>query len=185
MLTNEAKWFGKKIAEISNKELGSIIELGSSSYFFRKFRQPWIDNYIFNPLSKRGLKVTHTDLELDVESHSFSKNIKKYGDFNSFFICNLLEHLNDYKIATKNIIATVPKNGYLFVSVPLVFPYHPNPIDNMYRPTISELKELFPGFKVVASKEVKEKRFITLNRSSIAWINRTFIASCVILKKIA
>ena len=65
-------------------------------------------------------------------------------------ICsNLLEHINNREEISKIISSIVPKNGYLFVTVPYKYPYHRDPIDTMFRPNIQELSSLFPDFKIV------------------------------------
>jgi hypothetical protein len=65
-------------------------------------------------------------------------------------ICsNLLEHINNREEISKIISSIVPKNGYLFVTVPYKYPYHCDPIDTMFRPNIQELSSLFPDFKIV------------------------------------
>lgn len=52
---------------------------------------------------------------------------------------NILEHLEDPWAVLRSVWGAVPKNGMLVVSVPLSFPYHPDPIDTMFRPRPAEI----------------------------------------------
>jgi hypothetical protein len=42
-----------------------------------------------------------------------------------------------------------PEHGYIIVTVPRRFPYHPDPIDLMFRPDVAELLTFFPGSRCV------------------------------------
>jgi len=52
---------------------------------------------------------------------------------------NILEHLSDPWTVLRDVWEVVPKHGMLVVSVPLSFPYHPDPIDTMFRPRPAEI----------------------------------------------
>lgn len=56
----------------------------------------------------------------------------------------------------------IPQNGYLILSVPNAFPYHPDPIDTLFRPTVDELVALFPGTHCVAAEIVPCGRLFVL-----------------------
>lgn len=43
----------------------------------------------------------------------------------------------------------LPRNAYIFASVPKSFPYHANPIDTMFRPDVVELAGQFPGTTLI------------------------------------
>lgn len=87
------------------------------------------------------------------------------------------------KIAAANIAAIIPEGGFLIVSVPRVFPYHPNPIDNGFRPSTGDLKRLFPDFKIIARKIVTQFEPIGINRQTIVSIGKTYRASCLVLRR--
>jgi SAM-dependent methyltransferase len=173
MLKNEAIWFGSITKNLDAKK---VLDISGGSWFFRNIRQPYIEKYIFSNFKK----ITRTDINNDVCSSEFSK----IGKFDLVFANNVLEHVVDYKKASKNISKVVSKGGYLAVSVPKNFPYHADPIDNGFRPNPKDLLKLFPDFKIIKSKIVKQKYLLMLNRSSIFWFNKTFSASCLVLKKV-
>lgn len=178
MLKNEAIWIGNKT---KNLKIANILDIGGGNWFSRNIRQPWIQKYIFKTFTKKKVKILHTDSEYDVCLKSF----KSLGEFDLVFANNLLEHVKDIEKGSQNISLVVKVGGYLCVSVPYNFPYHPCPIDNMFRPTLVELVSLFPKFKVIAKKVVSQKTMISINRTNIFWFNSTFQASCVIMQKTA
>ncbi|MCK4817365.1 hypothetical protein KA005_16465, partial [bacterium] len=53
--------------------------------------------------------------------------------------------------AVANVSSVVREKGYLLVTVPCVFPYHPDPIDNLYRVTPQNLLDLFQGFRRITT----------------------------------
>jgi hypothetical protein len=182
MLKYEAIWLGKRIHEISNAEIGQVLDLGSSSQFLRKIRQPYINKYIFSPLGGRGIDVIHTDIELDVTSGDFQKKVKKMSGFKTIFVFNLLEHVSDYKKAAKNISSIIPKGGYLFVSCPKNFPHHPDPIDNGFRPALDELANLFQDMKIVKKEVIDQKMKVMFTRKGILF-GKKYSASCLVMKR--
>ena len=52
-------------------------------------------------------------------------------------------------------MATLPSEGLLFVSVPRRYPYHPDPIDTMFRPTTQELLGMFDDAELVESAAIR------------------------------
>lgn len=176
MLKNEAIWIGKKVKKI---KANSILDIGGGSWFFRNIKQYWIEKYIFSDLRNKNVYIVHTGIENDV----CSKKFVNIGKFDLVMANNLLEHVKNIRVAVKNISKVVKKGGFLCVSVPSSFPYHPSPIDNMFRPNLEELGSLFKGFKVMDKKNIKEKMLLGVNRSSIFWINKRNSVSCLILKK--
>jgi SAM-dependent methyltransferase len=182
MLKNEAVWFGKAARKIPRDQINNVLDLGSSSSFFRNIRQPYINRFIFEPLSDRGINVQHTDIDLDVTDKNFAKKVGKLGTFNLIFACNLLEHVVNYKKAARQILSIMPEGGYLFVSCPVNFPYHPDPIDNMFRPTLSELAKLFSHAKVVKKAMVAQNFKVMFTKRQILFGKRYF-ESCLIIRK--
>jgi hypothetical protein len=182
MLKNEAIWFGNAIKNIPIKKGTTILDLGSGGIILRNFRQPWINKYIFQQIKNRGGIIIHTNKLLDVCSKNFSKKITKMGVFDIIFATNLLEHVKNYKNAANNIRKIISIGGYLCVSCPREFPYHPDPIDNGLRPSLIELKNLFPKTKIINEGSVIEKTKIMFTKRRI-FFNQKYSASCLILKK--
>jgi hypothetical protein len=45
----------------------------------------------------------------------------------------------------------LPPRGYIFVTGPHQYPYHLDPIDTMFRPTIDEMHSYFPHTMIIDS----------------------------------
>ena len=133
-----------------------MLNIGSSNKKFREQEQPWIDELLFKPARTKGYSIIHTDIKNDIGvdlvgdlcSLDFLKKLSEMN-IQSVICSNLLEHINNREEISKIISSIVPKNGYLFVTVPYKYPYHCDPIDTMFRPNIQELSSLFPDFKIV------------------------------------
>ncbi|MBI5516884.1 MAG: methyltransferase type 11 [Deltaproteobacteria bacterium] len=154
MLKNEARWLGRALAVIPDGDLFPMVNVGSSTRALREEAQPWIHEEIFKPLSLRGGRVVHQDLKA-------ADGVDLVGDLNdpacwekvsalaprSVFCSNVLEHV---PVAARDalcarMVALVPPGGYLVLSVPRAFPYHPDPLDTGFRPSPDDLAQLFPG----------------------------------------
>ena len=107
----------------------------------------------------------------------------------------------------------VQEGGYGLFSVPLSYPYHPDPIDTKLRPTAKELAAMMPDWAVVRSAEIEAGNYwqdlqkgaspmSTLirqiarvampfyrpgkwreNASRLSWLFRSYRLSLVLLKK--
>ena len=221
MLESEAKWFKKAIDEIDITYLSPIINIGSNSAYFRKKIHPWIEFELFGPLLKDGAKIHHTDiinqdgvdLVGDLQDEVFLNSLKNMK-FNSVFCTHLFEHVVNREEISKVIEDIITSGGYLFISCPYQFPYHPGPIDTMYRPNIDELKSLFPNTQLVRSslvseyvlfylltrilknpfeviKKISAKSFDKKNNVQMAsvgtlikWLHKKFVSTCVVLRKL-
>ena len=63
--------------------------------------------------------------------------------------CNMFEHVDDrYKFASICDEVLSP-GGYLLITVPHSYPYHLDPIDTMFRPSVDEIAKLFPYYELV------------------------------------
>ena len=156
MFREEAKWLANIIYSLNPNSVFPMLNIGSSNKKFREQEQPWIDELLFKPARTKGYSVIHTDIKndigVDIVGDLCSLDfLKKLSEMNiqSVICSNLLEHINNREEISKIISSIVPKNGYLFVTVPYKYPYHRDPIDTMFRPNIQELSSLFPDFKIV------------------------------------
>jgi hypothetical protein len=156
MFKEEAKWLANMIYSLNPNSVFPMLNIGSSNKKFREQEQPWIDELLFKPARTKGYSVIHTDIKndigVDIVGDLCSLDfLKKLSEMNiqSVICSNLLEHINNREEISKIISSIVPKNGYLFVTVPYKYPYHCDPIDTMFRPNIQELSSLFPDFKIV------------------------------------
>jgi hypothetical protein len=162
MLIAEARWFADAMNEIGYGNFSPMLNVGSQTEEFRVREQPWIDRYLFAPAREKGLSVVHSDLQAmpgvdlvgDLTDGNFLASVSAMR-FRSVFCANLLEHVeNPLKIA-QALAAAVQPGGFVLASCPQVFPYHPDPIDTMYRPTPEALAALFSGASVVRSATVR------------------------------
>ncbi|MGL4420824.1 MAG: methyltransferase type 11 [Gemmataceae bacterium] len=218
MLVAEAKWLGRQITTLDEGAF-PLLNIGSQTESFRKYDQPWIEKYLFNPLFQRQVKVLHTDLREgqgvdlvgDLTSDAFLLQLHALG-IRSVLCSNLLEHLSVREPLLQAIDRVLPPNGFLLLTCPYVFPYHPDPIDTLYRPSASDLAGLFPQYRVVASKDVRcgnlttyifaklwgrpsgRPKVVTQDASGpkpvglrpwqwLPWLVKPFYASCVVLQK--
>jgi hypothetical protein len=161
MLRAEAQWFARRIRRLSAAAF-PMLNVGSQTAAFRTRVQPWIDGYLFRQPMAAGHTVVHTDLQVgdgvdlvgDLMDPEFVARLRQQA-FRSILCCNLLEHVEDPAIVAVALTSIVHTGGYLFVSVPHVFPYHPDPIDTMYRPTPTEVASLFPRTNLVEGEIVR------------------------------
>jgi hypothetical protein len=163
MLHEEARWWRRVIDRIGPSSLYPMLNVGSSTEHFRTVAQPYIDRHLFRPAREAGQTVIHLDTKEDagvdivgdLTAQAFRDQLARMN-FNSVFCSHLLEHVGeDMRVPICSAIAKVlPKGGYVFVSCPRRFPYHPDPIDTGFRPTTADLAALFPGMVLVASEEV-------------------------------
>lgn len=164
MLHQEAIWIGRVVTCLSNAKT-KILNLGSSTELARTVQQPHMEDFIFKPLHNIGAEVLHcdiiqdpgVDLVGDLTNEEFVEQLKEMN-FDIVLCCNLLEHLLDRSLLLKSIDKIVPKSGYLLVTVPYHYPYHYDPIDTMFRPSVEELVNYFPGFECVDGKLLSASR---------------------------
>ncbi|HED14051.1 MAG TPA: methyltransferase type 11 [Gammaproteobacteria bacterium] len=133
-----------------------MLNIGSSTKEFRSNIQPWIDGEIFKPLISQKVKVVHSDIKDadgvdlvgDLCDHEFLSKLSGMK-FRSIICANMLEHVTDRKVICDGLEEIVSSAGYIIVTVPYNYPYHPDPIDTRYRPVPEELASLFPSCDLV------------------------------------
>ena len=213
MLYEEAKFIGKIMHKLDPNDVFPLCNLGSSNDELSKSRQPWIDEFIFKPARDAGLNVINVDIKEhpgvdlvgDVTDPSFMNKLKEMG-FKSVICSNLLEHVPDEsrKDICNSLFELIPKKGYFFVSGPYKFPYHPDPIDTMFRPNIEEMAELFSNATLIESSIItsndhrkplelikniirifmpfyKPKEWLFFPRQ-FPWLFRDYKATCIIMQ---
>jgi hypothetical protein len=219
MLPEEAQWFRHQLNQFPPDTLFPLLNVGSSTFHFRTVEQPWMDKAIFEPLRTEGYRVVHADVKAadgvdlvgDVTEPTFLEILKRQG-FRSVLCSNLLEHLEARGPLCRAIVELLPANGYIFASCPYGFPYHPDPIDTRFRPTVAELAEEFPGTRLIRGDIVagytfwqqinrgpryllklavrmmlpfyKPKMWFSILHHTLWW-NRPFTATCVVLQKLS
>jgi hypothetical protein len=164
MLKQEAEWLAQNIYSLNTNEVFPLLNIGSSTKKFREETQPWINNYIFKPAREGEYPVIHLDIKKnegvdiagDLRNPDILQEIAKLN-IKSVMCSNLLEHLSNREEICKIIYSILPIGGYLFLTVPCDYPYHPDPIDTMFRPDIDELKREFPALKMIDGEIVCSK----------------------------
>jgi hypothetical protein len=158
MLIEEARWFSRAVNALSAEELSPILNLGSGT---SSYRLAGAHSAFFSTLKKAGIVAIHTDIEagegVDVAGDIFSEHLvnELVARVPSSLICaNILEHVERPLDLADICSSLLGPGGYLFASVPKFYPYHPAPIDTMYRPNPEELSRLFPDFDVLKSEVV-------------------------------
>jgi SAM-dependent methyltransferase len=153
MLKHEAQWLGQRLARWPS-DRGVVLNVGSSSGEFRTHVQPWIDEYLFAPARARGVELVHQDLFpasgvdiagdlLSAECQARVAELKVFG-----VVCSsVLEHVTDRHEFTASLARLLPPGGRALITVPYRFPYHPDPIDTLFRPSPAELRALFPELR--------------------------------------
>lgn len=150
MFREESLWIKNAIQKlkpaIGHNEVANI---GSSTDHFRRVIQPHIHSNIIDTLLGWGWRVTNIDMKkeagvdlvADVTRVDFAEPLK---DRFALAICtNLLEHVEDIALVTKNLVAITRSGGHLLITVPYKYKLHFDPIDNGFRPTPQQIVDLF------------------------------------------
>jgi hypothetical protein len=150
MRISEAAYIGARLQEIPVDQLSPVLNLGSSNDTFRTRTHPHVDREIFFPLVARGARVIHADLKADsgidivgdIYDAAFQEECRRLRP-KTVVCCNILEHVTDPGGFARIVSGLVPDDGYVVVSVPHSYPFHADPIDTLFRPTTSEIVDLF------------------------------------------
>jgi hypothetical protein len=164
VLIEEARWLGDQLRALDPQTAFPLLDVGSSTARFRTQEQPWIDGAIFAPLRAANRTVLHLDARVDAGvdivadlSDPSAVTALAGRGFRSVLCSNLLEHVVDRQAVARTLLTLVPADGgVLIVSCPYRYPYHPDPIDSMFRPTPRELADLFPGTRLANQAIVRD-----------------------------
>lgn len=154
----ESQWLGQRMTALPPEELFPLLNVGSSTGEFRTRTQPWIDRNIFAPIRDHGGEVYHLDIKEaegvdivgDLFDPAFLERIARMK-VKSILVSNLFEHVTNRQDIASVLLKIVPPGGYIIVSGPQQYPYHADPIDTMFRPTLEEMHAHFPGTEIVES----------------------------------
>lgn len=160
MMRCDAEWLAKTLAHYKTDELSPIVNIGSSTRAFREEVQPFIHELIFAPLQKRGVKIIHSDIKagegVDISCDIFDDaGLEKLKILNpKAIICtHMFEHVMDRDLLAQRLLSLLSTGGLFFITVPMSYHYHADPIDTMFRPNPDELAALFPGQQIL-EKEI-------------------------------
>jgi hypothetical protein len=152
MFKAEARWLRCALDPFPPERLSPLLNLGSSSAARREAIQPWVDAQVFRPLRERGVAVLHVDMR-ELQGVDVRADLTDPGDVlrlsalrpKALLCCNLLEHVLEPDRLAHHCLDLLPIGGLIFVTVPCSYPYHRDPIDTMFRPSLAKLTELFAG----------------------------------------
>lgn len=154
----ESQWIGQRLAAIPDGNLFPLLNVGSSTLEFRTRTQPYIDQNIFAPLRVRGGKVVHLDMKqapgVDVVGNLLDARFLEELSamkIHSVMVSNLLEHVTNPQELCGVLLKLVMPGGYIIVTGPHQYPFHLDPIDTMFRPTIKEMHAYFPQTTIIDS----------------------------------
>ncbi len=163
MVIEESLWIKEKLAKLGLNEENTILNIGSGTADYRQRVQPHIEQNVISPLKEKKIGIFHLDQKTG-EGVDFVGDIENPGLINkinrrfSLVICtNMLEHVSDIQIAIRNIISFVSDQGYLLITAPLKYPKHKDPIDNLCRFSVNDLKNLIAEnvkFDVISSENL-------------------------------
>tara|TARA_B110001452_G_scaffold75358_1_gene61086 strand:+ start:1835 stop:2533 length:699 start_codon:yes stop_codon:yes gene_type:complete len=166
MLYEEAIWLGEQLKAYTSSE-SKLLNIGSSTLTFRTIEQPHMAKYIFQPLETKGAFVVHSDISTDegvdlIGDFTDPKFIQLLSEkqFEIVLCCNLLEHLEDRSLLVNALNKIIPTNGCLVLTVPYQYPYHMDPIDTLYRPSVDDLLKLFSGFEKIEGEIITARRYV-------------------------
>lgn len=172
MNTLESQWLGQRLASIPDGALFPLLNVGSSTLEFRTETQPYIDQNIFSPLRARGGTVYHLDMKkapgVDIVGDLLNLEFRQQlGTLHiqSIMISNLLEHVTNRQEICDVLISMLRPGGYLFITGPHNYPYHCDPIDTMFRPTIAEMHAHFPHTTLIDSAIIDSGNWRQWNRA--------------------
>ncbi len=129
-----------------------VINLGSGDVDKLKNDKPWVFENVFLPLKMSGSNIIHSDFKnfggvthvCDLRLPDALSFTKEMHGPKLFILANVLEHVPSS--ARNNILnkifSAMEKGDGLLVTVPNQYPYHPDPIDTMYRPSPQDLYQL-------------------------------------------
>ena len=156
MFEAEACWLRHALEAFPPERLSPLLNLGSSSAMVRKAIQPWIDAEVFCPLRGRGVETVHVDMRelpgVDVRADlTDAADVERLSALqpNALLCSNLLEHVLEPRQLARHCLDLLPRGGLAFVTVPFSYPYHRDPIDTLYRPSLAELSELFGSARML------------------------------------
>jgi SAM-dependent methyltransferase len=150
------------IRELGLAEGTVCLNVGSSTGEFRRTTQPHIHRELIAPIERAGLRVIHCDIKEaegvdevgDLLSPEYRERLCAYNAH--VMICsNLLEHLTNPQEFAARCGELVRPGGYGIFTVPYSYPYHPDPIDTMLRPSPAGLAGMLKDWVVVRQEIIR------------------------------
>lgn len=191
MLEEESVWIKETLRETNISTIKDVLDIGSSTKEFRTQIQPYIDTNIFKPLRDKNKTIQHLDRKeedgidfvCDIE-HIRAEDIGK--KFDLIICCSLLEHVQQPMKACSVLMDIVKENGFLLITVPRMYRYHPDPVDTMFRPSMNELISMFPSMDVVRKDVIRIKDKVKYKKGELFRYLLPFLnwkVNCLFMRK--
>jgi hypothetical protein len=152
MRFEEALKIGKIIKKYN--AFNNIINLGSGNVEQLNRTKPWVSEHVFDLFEKSQAKILHVDAKdfpgVDIVQDLSQPNSLSFCDHlkgsKLFILASVLEHIpkKAHVEFLNRIYSKMKSKDGLIITLPYDYPYHADPIDNMYRPSPNELKKLLP-----------------------------------------
>jgi SAM-dependent methyltransferase len=194
MFIEESLWIKKIFENLNISHIVEVLDIGSSTLQFRKQTQPHIYKNVFRPLLDKKASISYMDKKegrgidyvLNIESATYEQIGK---NFDLVLCCSLLEHINNPEKVCSLLVSLVKQSGFLLVTVPQCYRYHPDPIDTMFRPSIKTLISMFPEMEIIKKEVVYIKEKNKYNFHKISELLRYLIpkfnwkVNCLLMRK--
>lgn len=193
MVQEEAMWIEQVLSTLKLSAGACVMDVGSSTEEFRLRTQPYIEGRVFRPLRQRGITVVHVDqkaapgvdIVVDIERLVPETLGRK---FDAILCASLLEHVQQPALVARTLTACVKPGGWLLITVPQRYPWHPDPIDTGFRPGTRQLAALFPHTDLARAQTVRvdeRGRYAARGREQLRYYFSAlrWRISCVLLQK--
>jgi SAM-dependent methyltransferase len=181
VLRAEAAWLRAQLDQLPAEELSPLLSIGSGGEELRA-TQPWLQEAVYAPLERRGIRVLHHELERahgvdvagDLTDADFLDRLAEL-EVRSVLCCNVLEHVPNPREVAAALERIVAPGAYALVTVPRRYPYHPGPIDTLFRPTPAELSSFFPTLSCESGTELRTEsllRYLFSSSTKLASVTR-------------
>ena len=180
MLIKESEYLKELICALPKENL-KILNFGSQSSKYLK-KQPYIYENIINTVIKEGHTITNLDLQDvdgvdlvgDIFNDDFFLKLKEMN-FDVIFVFNILEHVTKLELMISRLQELVKSGKYILFSGPYKYPFHMDPIDNMFRPDVNEVSNLFNKCVKISGKQLLDYPYSKyLFKSSFVFIKEVF-----------
>ncbi len=186
MLLNESMWFRDKIEEFFHGG-ETILHIGSSTQDFRTRIQPHIGRNIDETCSRLMINLINIDMKPetgvdevgDLTDPLFLEKVFSLGA-KGVICANILEHLSERTSLTQALSTLLAPGCFLLVSGPYHFPFHPDPIDTLFRPNRTYIEKEFPLLKLIQHEIIDcgtLSAFLGSKKASRFWRIRSFVRS--------
>lgn len=159
----EADWVTEQFLGAGVEVEAPILNVGSSTEEFRRRKKPHIHDRMVAPLEAAGYRFVHFDMKAadgvdivgDISDPSCREHLRGTG-CGSIVCSNLLEHVNEPAQVAAWCVDLLPCGGDVFVTVPQSYPYHPDPIDTLFRPSPEAIAAVFPRATMVSGVTIED-----------------------------